>query len=172
MTSQPPLMETSGATLPGPDFAPRPGWGGQLRSWLSTNTYTFVFRTVVLIAIILVARSVWLHAPAIDLALSPSPTTSPRESFGFTIKANPGDGMTNLAARAVDLFVAVQSRIIRLDAAQHLFAVDTLARTTCWCSLKANQTVSFTNVDIMTAVDSALAMTPAQHAAWARLLSK
>lgn len=170
MTSQPPLMETSGATLPGPDFAPRPGWGGQLRGWFSANTYTFVFRMVVLIAVILIVRSIWLRAPAIDLALSPSPTTSPRDSFGFTIKANPGDGMTNLAARAVDLFVAVQSRIIRLDAAQHLFAVDTLARATCWCPVRVGQPTTFATASIASAVDAALAMTPAQHAAWSRLL--
>src|SRR5512143_4039199 len=127
MTSQPPLLDGTGSSLPGPQFIPRPGWGGQLHQWFQHNIYITLFRLVIVVALVLLAHSLWEATPS-QTAVSPTP--SPRELTGFTIIARRGDGMTNLAARAVDLYIAVQSRIIRLDAAQHLFAVDTLARTT------------------------------------------
>ena len=167
MTSQPTLLDGAGSALPGPQFVPRPGWGGQLRRWFQHNIYIALFRLVIVVALVMLAHSLWSSTPP-QIAVSPPPT--PGELTGFTIKARPGDGMTNLAARAVDLYIAVQSRIIRLDAAQHLFAVDTLARTTCWCPLKDGQSVSFTNINIAASVEAALGMTPAKHAAWSRLL--
>lgn len=170
MTSQPPLLDSTGVSLPGPRFQHRLGWGGRLKRWLSENTYTLVFRVVLLCALILVARSLWVHLPSRDITSQATPSPTPSEAFGITVQAQPGDGMTNLAARALDLYTAVQSRIIRLDAPQHLFAVDSLARETCWCSLEVGQSVSFTTVNIVSSIESALSLTPTKHAAWSRLL--
>jgi len=170
MTSQPPLLDQTGTTLPGPQFVPRPGWGGQLKRWFSENTYSLIFRVVVLCALILVARSLWVNLPARTASLTPTPSPTAQEVRGITVTAQRGDGMTNLAARALDLYLAVQSRIIRLDAAQHLFAVDTLARVVCWCAVDVDQEVTFASANIESVIERALALTPAQRAAWERLL--
>lgn len=78
--------------------------------------------------------------------------------------------MTNVAARALDLYLAVQSRVIRLSAAQHLFAVDALARSVCWCPLEVGQEVLFPRDTLERTVVDALALTPGQESAWARYL--
>jgi len=170
MTSQPPLLDQTGSSLPGPQFAPRPGWGGQLKRWFSDNAYSIVFRLVIFCALILVARSLWVNLPSRSLSSTPTPAPTAQDIRGLTVTAQPGDGMTDLAARALDLYLAVQSRMIRLDAAQHLFAVDTLARIVCWCSVEVDQEVTFASANIESVIERALALTPAQKAAWTRLL--
>ena len=170
MTSQPPLLDQTGASLPGPQFTPRPGWGGQLKRYFSENVYSIVFRVVILCALILVARSLWVNLPARKESLKPTPSVTPQEVRGITVKANPGNGVTDLAARALDLYIAVQSRVIRLDAPQHLFAVDALSRIVGWRPLDVNQELTFATANIESVIDRALHLTPAQHAAWERLL--
>ena len=59
MTSQPPLLDGTGASLPGPQFVPRPGWGGRLQQWLTHNAYIAVFRLVIVVALVLLGRSLW-----------------------------------------------------------------------------------------------------------------
>ncbi len=167
MTSQPPLLDSTGSSLPGPQFTPRPGWGGQLRRWFVHNVYIVVFRMVLVVALVLIVHAMFPRkagAPAV------TPTSSPENPQTFIMKANPGDGMTNLAARTIDLYVAVQSTVVRLDAAQHLFAVDTLAHMASWSRLEVGQSVPFTTADISSVLESALKLSPARHAAWARLL--
>jgi hypothetical protein len=99
--------------------------------------------------------------------------TTPIENIALrpiTLSALPGDGMTNLTARAIDLYIAVQPNIIQLDASQHLYAVDALARKSCWCPLEINQNFMFDIRTISDVVDSALLLSPTQKAAWSRLL--
>lgn len=170
MTSQPPLLDQTGSTLPGPQFTPRPGWGGQLKRWFCDNAYSIVFRLVIFCALILVARSLWVNLPARSLSSTPTLAPTAQDIRGLTVTAQPGDGMTHLAARALDLYLAVQSRVVRLDAAQHLFAVDSLSRIVGWSSLEVGQDVTFAVENIESVITRALALTPAQHAAWSRLL--
>jgi len=173
MTSQPPLLDgtglpaQAGASLPGPQFMPRPGWGGRLHRWCTHNAYHTVFRMVIVVALVLVARSLFVHRTT-----SPSPTPTPDvvSLRPISIPALAGDGMTNLAARALDVYLALQTPSVALDGAQHLFAVDALARTVCWCPLEVNQEVSFVPANIKPIVDRALGLSPAQRAAWSRLL--
>ncbi len=168
MTSQPPLLDGTGLSLPGPQFISRPGWGGRIREWFSHNAYTAMFRLVIVVALVLIARSLFIHRNN-PIA---QPTDSPVAAVlrPISTQALAGDGMTNLAARALDVYLALQSPAIRLDGAQHLFAVDALARAVCWCPVTINQEVTFVPADIKPIVDRALGLSPAQHAAWARLL--
>ena len=170
MTSQPPLLDRTGENLPGPQFTPRPGWGGQLREWFTRNAYIVVFRLVIFAALVLVAHSLWVHLPARTADIRASATPTPQELKGLTVKANPGDGMTNLAARALDLYVALQTSQLRLSAAQHLAAVDTLSRSVCWCPVARDQIVTFATADIVHAIDSALRLSPAALRAWSAYL--
>lgn len=163
--------------LPGPQFVTRPGWGGQLRhacrqagQWLSRTAFAFVFRIVVLVVLILVGRSLLMRSP--ELTPSPTPALSPayRQAGPLTLHASAGDGMTNIAARALDLYLALQSENVRLDAAQHLFAVDALARSACWCPVELGQAITFYPLTISSIINRALNLSSAQHAAWQRLL--
>ena len=167
MTSQPSLLDTTGSSLPGPQFVPRPGWGGRIREWFSHNAYTVVFRMVLVVALLFLVRSLFVHRNG---SVSPTPSPIVASLQPISIKALSGDGMTNLAARAIDVYTALQTPAISLDGAQHLFTVDALARTVCWCPVKVNQEVAFKPADIKSVVDRALGLSPAQHAAWSRLL--
>lgn len=168
MPSQPSLLDTTGSSLPGPQFVPRPGWGGQLQRWFTRNAYAAVFRMVIVVAVVLIARSLFTH---LNSAVSLAPSTSPAATLQpISVQARAGDGMTNLAARALDMYAALQTPAISLDGAQHLYAVDALTRTVCWCPVEVNQEVAFASADIKSVIDRALALSPAQRAAWNRLL--
>ena len=172
MTNQPPLIDQTGASLPGPQFTPRPGWGGQLRRWLSHNGALLVFRVVILAALILIGRSLWIRLPARDANFITQATPTP-SSDAITLLAQPGDGISNLAARALDLFiVASEDETLGLDAAQHLYAVNALTIARGGRTLSVGQVISFENSELHTTVRSAQLLTPAQRAAWARLLRR
>lgn len=166
MTSQPPLLDNAGSMLPGPQFIPRPGWGGRLNRWLSHNVYTLVFRTVIVIALVFVARSLLVNRQSPVVISTDTPTPASQSSHPITVKARSGDGMTNLAARAVDLYMALQSATIHLDGGQHLFIVDALARTAGWYPLAVDQEVTFLPADIESFIDQAQKLTPSQRSAW------
>lgn len=168
MTSQPSLLDTTGSSLPSPQFTPRPGWGGRLGHWFTHNAYIVVFRMVIVVALVLIGRSLLVHRN--DPIVQPTASPVAASLQPISIKALAGDGMTNLAARALDMYSALQSPAVRLDGAQHLYAIDALARSVCWCPLEVNQQVTFVPADIKSIIDRALALSPAQHATWARLL--
>ncbi|MCC6404875.1 MAG: hypothetical protein IT405_00625 [Candidatus Yanofskybacteria bacterium] len=168
MTSQPPLLDPIGPALPGPLFTPRPGWGGKLRIWFSEHAYLLVFRLVVVCALVLIVRSFWVARTPQEAERSPVPR-APVESV-FVLTAQSGDGITTLAAHAIDLRLAAGPAALRLDGAQHLFAVDSLARLAGWAPLSVGQEVRFESSDITTTILHALTLPPHQHAAWERVL--
>jgi hypothetical protein len=169
-TTQPPLLTNgSGAQLPSPLFRARPGWGGQLREWLADNAYVIAFRLLLLAAAVLVVASlVGRHEPETAL---PSPTVIPRAYDAYDEVALAGEGMTHLAAKAVDDYSADQIPPLRLDAVQHLFAVDALARGAGWIRMELGDGVSFRTADIVDIVARAQSLTARQRAAWARYLA-
>ncbi len=172
MTNQPPLIDQTGASLPGPQFTPRPGWGGQLRRWLSHNGALLVFRVVILAALILIGRSLWIRLPARDANLATQATPTP-DSDAIALLAQPGDGISDLAARALDLFVvASEDATLGLDAAQHLYAVSTLSTAHDRRALNVGEVISFTNSELLDSIRTAQLLTPAQKAAWTRLLTR
>jgi hypothetical protein len=152
--------------LPGPEFVSRPGWGGQLRRWMVRDGSTLVIFLVIILVVAFVVRFLWAR---IDAPLAQTPTPTPTAQ-SITLYAESGDGMTNIAARALDLYVAVQPTDMHLDSARHLFAVDALARSVCWCPLQRNQEVTFSTNTLSTILDHALNLSPTQKAAWSRLL--
>jgi len=168
MTSQFPLLNGGGLQLPGPMFRPRPGWGGRLRGWLSGNVYVVVFRLLLLAAAALVVASlVGRHEPETAF---PSPTASPFAYDTYYQVALAGEGMTHLAAKTVDDYSHDQIPPLTLDAVQHLFAVDALARLAGWKRMELGDGVSFRTAVVADVVATAQSLTPAQRTAWSRLL--
>lgn len=151
--------------LPGPQFVSRPGWGGQLHRWWTRDGSTLALFLVIIVAVALVVRFLWVR---IDAPLAQTPTQTPSQSI--MLYAQHGDGMTAVAARALNLYLAAQPANRWLDGAQHLFAVDALAHSVCWCPLEPNQEVAFSIDTINAIIARAQHLSPAQHTAWSRLL--
>lgn len=172
MTSQyqAPLLNPSGSDIPSPLFAPRPGWGGQLAAWFRSHAYLITFRTVLILAVVIVGISIYRAGSQSGEALLPTPTASPDELDTISITAAPGQGMTHLAAAAVDTWSSHQNPPALLSPAEHLFAVDTLARAAGWRPVARDESVSFLTAYVAAIVDQATSLSPAQSAAWQRLL--
>ncbi len=168
MTNQPPLMDITGSTLPGPQFKARPGWGGQLYAWLTHHAYSIVMRILILAIIFIVGRSLYLLPNASTQPLASTTPISNADAH-ITLNAQPREGMTHLAEHALSIYAETQTTP-SLDAAQHLFAIDALARRTCWCALTPGQAVSFSIETLENVVRDARALTPAQYRAWSALV--
>lgn len=168
MTNQPPLMDITGSMLPGPQFKARPGWGGQLYAWLTHHAYSIVMRILILAIIFIVVRSLYLlpNTPAQPLE---STTPISNADTQITLNAQAEEGMTHLAERALSVFAETHSNL-SLDATQHLFAIDALARRTCWCALTPGQSVVFSVDTLESVIRDAHALTPAQYRAWSALV--
>jgi hypothetical protein len=148
-------------------FKPRPGWGGRLRLWVQHNCYMFIFRMLILIAAIFIGSSLihsWQVAQ-IAKTVIPFPTATPQ--VAYELIAAHGVGMTQLASRVLDSYLT--DRSIHLDRAQHLFAVDALARHAGWRQLASGERVSFDLDTLAQITISAKSLTATQHAAWARI---
>lgn len=170
MTSQPPLLGDSGSQLPGPQFVTRPGWGGQLSEWTRVHAYRFVFRTLIIAAVVLIVATLLNLGKSTSEHIATTPTPSPVAPGELTRSATAGEGVTHLAARALDSFLAAQQPPIALPAYAHLCAVDTLARTTGWRRLALGESITFSPENLSAAVEHAQSLTPTQQAAWARIL--
>lgn len=158
--------------LPSPLFQPRPGWGGQLARWFKENAYVIVFRSVLLVAVVLIAGSLIRGDSEAPLIGTPTESNLPFPlEKPITLEAQQGEGVTHMAARAVDLFIATQSDTdMRLDNPRHLFAVDTLSREAGWRPLELGEKIWFPVDIIAQIVREARNLTASQYHAWARVL--
>ena len=172
MKRQPPLLDQTGASLPSPHFTPRPGWGGRLQNWLSKHASMLVFRLVLFFALILIGRAFWVRLPARTENLNTPDISSSEDSARLTLTATKGDGITDLAARALDMYIATNTDAPRLDATEHLFAVTTLATATGIRALEIEQEVSFTSAAIQSVIATAQQLTAHQKSAWAKFLRR
>lgn len=168
--SQPHLLDPLGSDLPSPVFTPRPGWGGQFRRWLRQRGATIFFRGVIIIALCITALALW-HQPESPQATVSPVTPTPIVEVPIIIPVKAGDGMSAIAVRAIDAYlalpIAMQSSY-HLDSLQHLIAVDALVRSTPAQTLHAGDTVSFSLHNVQVAIDVAAVLTPPQRAAWLR----
>lgn len=162
-----PLIDPSGNSLPSPVFRPRPGWGGQLKSWMHDNLYLAIFRILVVTGLVLIGGA-FIHSW--DVAHRPTPSTLPIISASYTRTATHGQGMTDLARAALGQYLTEHPQ--RLDAAQFLFSIDTLARFAGWRPLALGEQISFQSDTIADILTLANALTPRQHTAWAHLLKR
>lgn len=168
------LNTSDPGNLPSPLFQPRPGWGGQLARWLRENAYIIVFRLVLLVAVVLIVGSL-VRQNGSDTPLvgenpfesnAPFPLDKP-----ITLKAEYGEGVTNMAARALDLFILTRSDMgAYLDGPRHLFAVDTLSREIGWRGVELGEKIWFPIDTIARIAREARELTGRPYQAWARLL--
>ncbi|HXK36658.1 MAG TPA: hypothetical protein VJ553_03695 [Candidatus Paceibacterota bacterium] len=171
MYQQPPLPEPSGADLPSPLFLPRPGWGGQIKKWLRQNLYSAIFRGILLGAALLIITSI-IRAPDGPTVQEPIPTIDENTVAQVAL---PGDGLSQLAARALDEWLS-RNAAVELDAVQHLYVVDRMTRIAVLVSsrmpplIHPGEIVRFPSTFIQTAADEAKALTVWQYRAWTRLL--
>ena len=163
-----------GNDLPSPLFTPRAGWGGRLRHWWSENGYGTVFRSVLLIALIILAVTIFTtRDEEHELAASPTPapTVEAREET-----ARPGEGISHVTSRALDAHIAQEPATRSLEPVEHLFAVDYLSRMIMALSsrspftLRANETVRFPLTALNDAIAKANALTPQERNNWSRFL--
>lgn len=174
MTAQPPLITPTGDRIPSPVFRPRPGWGGRLSAWFRENGALTLFRLALVVGVTLVAVSL-LRPEGLPPAAtaSPSPTTVVRgDGTTVTVEAQRGEGMTHLAARALDSRLGTHHPPRTLAAVEHLFAVHTLARQAGWRVVLTGEAVGFRTADLDTAADHGRALSPSQRARWSRFLRK
>ncbi len=154
--------------IPGPNFTARPGWGGRLKRWCSRNACSLLFRLVILAALVFFGRALILRNPPPLYEASESTATPAIRPI--TLYAQPGQGVAHLAGQALDLHLALQPENVRLDAAQHLFAVNALTGLAGPRILERNEAITFDPLKISAVVASALNLSPTQKAAWSRLL--
>ncbi len=152
-------------TLPGPLFAPRPGWGGQLRAWLQGDGSLALFRLLVFAAAVLIISSLAhsLRAPHVA-QIMPSPSAT-GTSYAFIAAA--GQSMTHLVTLALTAYVTQQH--IALDSAERLCAITTLTQTKTH-PLVVGEQVIFSSDTLAQAVITAKTLTSLQHSAWQRLV--
>lgn len=161
-------QDSTGASLPGPLFTPRPGWGGQLNAWLRSHSNTFI-TTIILIAVIALTASIlWNRLPARTASYE-----SPRETpvaASIDVLAIAGDGVYSLSSRAIDLYCTVREPIIKLDSIEHIAAVTILTNDIGSRNLEPNDVLSFPVSDLQDAISSAQHLSSRQRAAWGKLL--
>lgn len=153
--------------LPGPQFEPRPGWGGQLHKWYVDNVYGIIFRLILLCILVIMGVAFILHR---EHSTAPIAEQQKIEIQPITLSALRGDGITHVAARALDLYIAIQPVDIKLDAAQHLYVIDILAHQSGWRWLHDGEIVSFTPETLDTAINAAINLSQQQHSAWQRFV--
>jgi hypothetical protein len=165
-----------GSDLPSPLFTPRPGWGGRLRQWWSENGYGTVFRSVLLIALIILAATIFTTRDnKSDVAVTPSPTPTIE---AIEEAARPGEGISHLASRVLNAYIAEEPATRALEPVEHLFAVDYLSRMIMALSsrspftLRANENVRFPVTALNDAIAKANALTPQERTNWSRFLKK
>lgn len=173
MQQQPFPGTGNSGNLPSPLFQPRPGWGGQLARWFRENAYVIVFRLVLLVAVVVIVGS--LLRGGSDAPQEGSDPFASNAPFPLdkpiTLKAEYGEGVTHMAARAVDLFILTRSEAdAQLDAPRHLFAVDRLSREAGWRPLKLGEKIWFPIDIIARIVREARELTVRQYQAWTKLL--
>ncbi len=168
MNSLHPRQDPTGASLPGPLFTPRPGWGGQLHTWLRSHSNTLI-TTIILIAIIALTASIlWDRLPARTDSYE-----TPRETpvaASIDVLALPGDGVYSLSSRAIDLYCASSDPIIKLDGIERVAAASALANEIGSRNLEPNDVLSFPVSNLQDAISSAQHLSPRQRAAWGKLL--
>lgn len=125
-----------------------------------------VYATVLVVAVAVIA--VWLgsrkesNGPEAQL-----PSESPAAQSAYSETANPREGASHLAARALDAYLAKNG--VTLDAVQHLWAVSRLSDSAP-AEIKPGQSVQFLVSSIEQALAAAKALTAGQRATLLRYI--
>lgn len=145
----------------GPIFEPRPGWGGQLKTW-SENNWRWVLPAILLVTLLSVMGH-YLATPkqeSVDSITTPSPT--PFRDF-MHITVNRGDSRTTLARRALMLYLTANPEI-SLSPEQKLHAENLLVAKIPADQMIAGTKLEFNPNDIVEAITAAEKLTPSQLA--------
>lgn len=171
---QPPLIDMTGADIPSPIFRSRPGWGGQLHTWWEQNAYPVLFRGALLLVLALLAWSGVVSVRQYRAAHSQrayTPADSPQKpTIIYTFTAVRGQGMTAIAAQALNMRIATMSAYPALTREEYVFAVDRIARQAGWRPLSPGEHIEIADTDVVAAIDAAKRLTPNERAAWKRLV--
>jgi hypothetical protein len=159
--------------IPSPLFTPRPGWGGQLASWMRENSYLLVFRFVLAVSVALIVISLLRVRPQ-PSAPNASPTATALAAHQMV--ASRGDTLSSLAMRALDEHLSVHPEHTGLTPAHKLFITTTLARAAQSAlsmnaaALEVGAAIPFPHAALEAVIAEAKHLTPSQLSAWARLL--
>ncbi len=92
-------QDPTGASLPGPLFTPRPGWGGQLNTWLRSHSNTVITTIILITVIALTASILWNRLPARTASYESPRETPVTVSIDVLAIAGQGDGAGWVRAR-------------------------------------------------------------------------
>lgn len=151
--------------LPGPEFTPRPGWGGRLKAWFDETGRTLAERLIIIIAIPL------LLAPIIQRGtdlLTPEPASSPTPPPSIRVTVSAGDGIIRAARTALYEYLALQPVQLALEPEQYLFAEDWISRRMEPYTPEPGEELEFPYEVLSAAVLKAQNLTPRERATWLR----
>jgi len=158
-----------------PEFVPRPGWGGQLRDWFVRRPAANTLRVLLICILAIGFVSVIRRGSAVpgDVVQETPLVSAP---VGYTVVAESGQGLANLAEIALGSFLSEHPDTVPLAPEQQLFVIDTLTRTIISISsempfqLNPGDDVYFAERIIEQAVWAAQELSDAQREAWSRQL--
>lgn len=161
------LNKTHDLKLLSPEFAPRPGWGGQLGQWYRMTGRTLLERLLIIVAIPVVLAPILQRGA--DL-LGPEPTATPTHELKISATVPAGEGIIHAARSALYEYLALQPVPLSLAPEQYVFAEDWLARRMEPYTPEPGEVLDFSYDVLAAAVLKAQSMTPQERASWLRFV--
>ena len=157
-----------------PDFTARPGWGGQLKEWFRRRPAVNTVRVLLLLILVLGFVSVLTREAPAEPIVQETPLVPATE--GYTVIAQTGQGLANLAEAALGSYLEDNPETEPLAPEQELFVDDALTRTIMSISSKTpfelnpGDNIFFADLIIEQSIWAAQKLSDAQREAWTRVL--
>ncbi len=149
----------------GPVFESEPGWGGQLKTWLSANFTRYILPVIVIVVVAYVIVSVSGKDTVADNTKSPSPTVSPSsQPTGIAVTVIAKDNYTLVARRAINEYDNILSA--PLTKGMRLYLETELQKTLHDQPLQTGGTINVSRGNIAELLDAYAKLTATQRAKW------
>ena len=144
-----------------PIFKAKPGWGGKLKSWLSSNFESRILPVISILVLIIGLYGFFNNSDRVALE-------EDKESEVIQKIAQPRQGITHLARAALAEFL--ESKNIQLLPAQKLFTETYLVTKLNLRLVHPGDTVTFKINDLTEAIEKSKLLTDYQLAEWSKYL--
>jgi len=153
--------------LKSPVFEGQPGWGGQLKNWLSGNFRSVIIPLILIVIALFAVNHYW------SKFILTSENINDDKNTGNLIEVvvSKGQGVTHLARTALDDYLN-QNPQINLLPQQKLFIENYLTTLNKNLTVTIGQKISFSKEDISKAVEKALSLNQYQIKAWDKYISE
>jgi hypothetical protein len=154
-----PLANVSASDIAHPQFSSSAA-GGPASQWVQSHGLLALFRTVLVVAIILIIRSFWSTT---EQEIAPSPTPQLVATVSITVSS--GQGANHIAAAAFQ-----QASITFSAAEERLYAIAQIAKLIGSSPLFVGDVVSLPRSTLEAAQMAASQMSASERAAWRKLV--